>query len=112
MLTQTHDVPSAVSKAGPRLVIRLLGGFRVTVGGQPLPADTWRRRKVASLLKLLALAPGHALARDVVLEALWPDLLPEAAANNLRFTAHALRTALRAAPAARGALVQLRGERV
>src|SRR3712207_8112446 len=50
------------------LTIRLLGGFRVAVGDHAVPDSAWRRRKVASLLKLLALAPGHAMARDQVLE--------------------------------------------
>jgi predicted ATPase/DNA-binding SARP family transcriptional activator/DNA-binding CsgD family transcriptional regulator len=79
----------------PTLSIRLLGGFQVAVGGAQLPADRWRRRRVADLLKLLALAPGHTLVRDEVMDLLWPDLAPDAAANNLRYTAHALRLALR-----------------
>ncbi len=37
--------------------IWLLGGFRVAVGQQPLEGKEWRLRKVAALVKLLALAP-------------------------------------------------------
>ena len=96
----------------PVLRLQLLGEFRVAVGAAPIPAAAWRRRKVASLLKLLALAPGHALPRDAVLEALWPDLAPAAAANNLRFTAHALRAALRAAPLTPGDMLRAWGEHV
>ena len=41
--------------------IRLLGGFRVSVGPRSITGDAWRLKKAASLLKLLALAPGHRL---------------------------------------------------
>lgn len=46
------------------LRIQLLGGFRVTVGDRLVPDEAWSLRKAASLLKLLALAPGHRLHRD------------------------------------------------
>jgi DNA-binding SARP family transcriptional activator len=44
----------------------------------------WRLRKARSVLKLVALAPGHSLHRDQVIETLWPDRDVAAAANNLR----------------------------
>ena len=49
--------------------IRMLGGFTVTVAGQPV-ADRWRLRKAKTLVKLLALAPGHRLHRDIVVDTL------------------------------------------
>ena len=76
------------------LRIELLGGFRVAVGSRLIAATEWRRRKAAHLLKLLALAPGHRLHREQALELLWPDLEPEAAANNLHYTLHAARRVL------------------
>jgi DNA-binding SARP family transcriptional activator len=51
--------------------VSLLGGFSVTIGGQPLE-DHWRLRKAKTLVKLLALAPGHWLHRDVIIDTLWP----------------------------------------
>lgn len=66
------------------LRVQLLGGFGVEVDGWPVPDDGWRRRRCAGLIKLLALAPGHRLPRDRVLDALWPDLSRGAAAANLR----------------------------
>ncbi len=74
--------------------IQLLGGFRVTVGERIIEESEWRLRKAASLLKLLALSPKHQLHRERVLELLWPDLEPAAAANNLHRTLHALRRIL------------------
>ena len=36
----------------------------------------WKSRRARSLVKLLALAPGHRLHRDQVIEALWPEFRP------------------------------------
>lgn len=38
--------------------IRLLGGFEVVVDDEPVPAEAWRRRGAASLVKLLARPSG------------------------------------------------------
>jgi predicted ATPase len=63
-------VAHAASAADVR--ISLLGGFSVVVDGRPV-AEHWRLRKAKTLVKLLALAPGHRLHRESVVEALWPD---------------------------------------
>jgi DNA-binding SARP family transcriptional activator/tetratricopeptide (TPR) repeat protein len=77
---------------GAGVSIELLGEFRVTVGD--LPAGRWPGRRSAELIQLLALAEGHALLRDQVIDALWPHLDPEAGAANLRKAAHHARQAL------------------
>jgi DNA-3-methyladenine glycosylase II len=41
--------------------VRMLGGFSVSVGPRTVEEGGWRLRKAASLIKLLALAPGHRL---------------------------------------------------
>ncbi len=48
----------------------LLGGFRVTVGPRSIGEEEWRLKKAASLLKLLALAPGHRMHREQAMELL------------------------------------------
>jgi DNA-binding SARP family transcriptional activator/tetratricopeptide (TPR) repeat protein len=89
--------------------IRLLGGFDVAVDEHPIPADAWPQRRAADLVKLLALADGHRLARDQVLEALWPQLETEPAAANLHKAASYARRALgdRSAVVLRAGQVQL-----
>ena len=72
----------------------LLGGFRVSVGSRTIGEDRWRRRKAATLVKLLALAPGHRLHRKRVMDLLWPELDPRAAANNLHHVLHHARRTL------------------
>jgi DNA-binding SARP family transcriptional activator len=77
----------------PTVRIRLLGGFAVWVGYVVVP-DNWRLRKAKTLVKLLVLAPGHRLHRDVLAETLWPDRTPKASANNVHQALHAARRAL------------------
>ncbi|HWI32981.1 MAG TPA: BTAD domain-containing putative transcriptional regulator, partial [Lapillicoccus sp.] len=77
----------------PDVRVSLLGGFSVTIDGQPV-ADRWRLRKAKTLVKLLALAPGHRLHRDVVIDTFWPDAEPRAAANNLHQVLHYVRSVM------------------
>src|SRR3954454_16828944 len=74
--------------------IDLLGGFGGRVGGGPIPADDWRRRHAAALVKRLALAPGRTLHREQVMDALWPDVDLETAAPRLHKAAHYARRVL------------------
>ncbi|PLS82256.1 MAG: hypothetical protein CYG60_24830 [Actinobacteria bacterium] len=58
------DDPRDASVGLPEAVrIRMLGGFRVSVGGHAV-GGAWRLRKAANLVKLLALAPGHRMHRE------------------------------------------------
>ena len=81
--------------------IWLLGGFRVAIGARPVKKDAWRLLKAAALIKKLALASGHRLHREQVMEVLWPELGRKAASNNLRNALHAARTSLDSATGSR-----------
>ena len=63
------------------------------VDGALVPPEAWARRRAAELVALLALADGHRLARDRVIDALWPTLDSDAGAANLRKAAHHARHA-------------------
>ncbi|MBT2389777.1 tetratricopeptide repeat protein [Streptomyces sp. ISL-1] len=91
--------------------IGLLGGLRVTVADRHVAAGAWRLRKARSVLKLLALTPGHRLHRDRLYDLLWPDLDAEAASNNLHQVLHAVRRAL-ATAGTPGDVVVLRDDMV
>ena len=92
-----------------QLDVRLLGRFEVLVDSGPIPADAWAQRRATDLVKLLALAPGHRMPRDEVLEMLWPTLGADAAAPNLHKAASYARRALgdRGAVVLRGGMVEL-----
>jgi DNA-binding SARP family transcriptional activator/tetratricopeptide (TPR) repeat protein len=74
--------------------VRLLGEFEVRVDGVPVPSDAWTRRHASALVKRLALADGHRLHREQVIEDLWPGLPVEEAAPRLHKAAHFARKAL------------------
>jgi len=74
--------------------VRLLGGYRVSVGAQSVPDDAWRLKKAATLVKLLVLAEDHSLHREQAMEYLWPNLAPRAASNNLRQAIYTARRVL------------------
>src|SRR5438132_721450 len=76
------------------LRFELLGHFLVVVDGRPVSTTEWRHTRSAALVKLLALSAGYRLHREQILDALWPELSPEAAAANLRKAAHFARRAL------------------
>jgi DNA-binding SARP family transcriptional activator len=90
------DRPSRVRQDSAHEAVRvwLLGGFWVSVGSRSIEQDQWRLRKAASLVKLLAIAPGHRIHREHMMNLLWPDLGREAASNNLRRVLHAARKVL------------------
>ncbi len=93
---------------GRTIDIEVLGHFRVHVGhGHTIDEAAWGRNRPQQLVQLLALAPRHRLVRDRVIEALWPDLAPDAGAANLRKAAHHARAVLGAPDA-----VVLRGGQV
>jgi len=77
-----------------RLDLRLLGEFRAEIDGQVVPSGAWRRGRAADLVKLLALSPRRRLGREQVIEALWPEMSPEAGGANVRKAVHFARRAL------------------
>jgi DNA-binding SARP family transcriptional activator len=84
---------SGEDDAAAQVRVCLLGGFSVSIDGEPVDGR-WRLRKAKTLVKLLALEPGHRLHRDVLIEQLWPDTASSAATNNLHQAVHAARRAL------------------
>jgi DNA-binding SARP family transcriptional activator/tetratricopeptide (TPR) repeat protein len=89
--------------------VELLGRFRVVSGEREIAEGDWPTRRARELVALLALADGHRLARDRVIEWLWPHLDARAGAANLRKAAHHARRALddREAVALRAEQVEL-----
>ena len=90
----SHQCDISIIRPTPtRVEITLLGGFHVTVDGLSSPAHGWARRSASALVKILALAPGHRLHREKVMDLLWPDESPERSAPRLHKAAHFARRA-------------------
>src|SRR5205823_11470037 len=64
-----------------------------------------------TLVAMLALAPGQRRHREQVLDALWPELEPAAAARNLHQTLYVARRTM-AGPATSDGLLAIRDEQV
>lgn len=82
------DTPSQL-----RLSLYLLGPYRATIGGEPVPES--RAKKIEALLALLALDGGQPLRRENLVGLLFPDMPDEPARTNLRQSLTRLRRAIR-----------------
>ena len=78
-----------IRKLAPPVYIEDLGQVRVLIGGSHLAKVL--RRKVLGLLCFISSRQGMAATRDEALEALWPELGPDTAANSLHQTIYYLR---------------------
>ena len=98
---------------GPEAVrIRLLGGFSVSVGSRTIRQEEWRSKKAATLVKLLALAPGHRMHREQAMDLLWPDSAEGKASNNLRQVLYSARKVLDPASGSPGRYLGLQDEQL
>jgi predicted ATPase/DNA-binding SARP family transcriptional activator/DNA-binding CsgD family transcriptional regulator len=93
----THPSQDSLDREPEAARVRLLGGFSVWVGPRILRQKEWRSKKASTLVKLLALAPGHRMHREQVMDFLWPDLGTKAASNNLRQVVYGARRVLASA---------------
>ncbi|MBE2235922.1 MAG: HEAT repeat domain-containing protein [Anaerolinea sp.] len=78
----------------PPLRVQMLGGFRLWRGGKEVLPDAWSRPIVQRLFQYFALHRGELLARDRVLEELWPGASPDKAWATLRNVYSRLRSVL------------------
>ena len=83
-----------VYKPNYQLRIRTLGTFGVWRSDVEVRDRDWRSVKARQLLQLLLIERGRLISRERVLDALWPELESDAAANNLRVTLSRLYKAL------------------
>ncbi len=95
---QTLTPGAGNSESGQILRIYLLGQFRVERRSgdswQTVTNRTWHRRRARALLGLLLSNPGRRLGREQAMDALWPDLDIETAANRLNGAVHEVRQIL------------------
>ena len=95
METQVHHGGAGPGeRPQPQLRVYLLGRFEVVRADAPIPLHAWRRRRPADLLKLVALAPGHAVPREAAIDTLWPEKDQASGANNLHRALYDLRQIL------------------
>jgi LuxR family maltose regulon positive regulatory protein len=88
LLVVPRDGPAA------RLHVVTLGRFAVFLAGEHINNARWDRPKVQKLFKYLLTAGNHCAHRDVLMDALWPDLPVDAAWSNLKNAIYRLRRVL------------------
>lgn len=77
-------------RLAPKAYVEDLGRVSLRIGDQ-LVAGTSIRKKVLSLLTYLLTRPQFCASREQVIDALWPEMEPEAGANSLNQTSYFLR---------------------
>ncbi|MFD3675930.1 BTAD domain-containing putative transcriptional regulator [Streptomyces sp. NPDC058613] len=86
---------AAIETAEPRVRVRFLGDFELTVNGARV--ERWRAGKARGLFQYLVVHRGQMLTRDRLYESLWPGT-DSTAGSSLKVAAHALRRVLDAHP--------------
>jgi DNA-binding SARP family transcriptional activator len=75
-----------------RLEIHCLDGFQVGFSHERV--ERWESIKAKSLLQYLMAKPHKPIAKEELMEALWPDCDPKVSSNNLKAAMHGLRQTL------------------
>jgi DNA-binding SARP family transcriptional activator len=91
--TTTTPRPNARALA-PRLEIQTLGNCVCRLNGSEITATQWRSQRAFELFLLILNSDNQRVARSSASDLLWPELLGDAANNNLRVALHRMRSAL------------------
>lgn len=86
--------PPTANRTSGTVQLQVLGGFRAERDGIPVPDHAWQRRNARTLIKLLAIAPGHRLHREQIEDLLWPDAPFGSGSGQFRKALHFARHAL------------------
>ncbi|HST65806.1 MAG TPA: BTAD domain-containing putative transcriptional regulator [Mycobacteriales bacterium] len=84
----------AVRTWEPPITVRTLGAFQVHRRGDRIRSAEWRSKKARDLFKILLSARGRPIARERLVELLWPGDPPERTANRLSVLLSTLRGVL------------------
>lgn len=76
------------------LHIQTLGGFRIRIGDQEIPASAWTREKALHLFQLLVTLRRTRPHKEQIVELLWPELDPETGSRDFRVALNAIQNAL------------------
>lgn len=87
--------PAALPKKHT-LQVRCLGKFTLTCNGKTV--NKWQSVKAKDLFQYLMTRPREPVAKEALMEILWPDCDPQSANNNLKSAIHGLRRTLEQLP--------------
>jgi DNA-binding SARP family transcriptional activator len=93
-LLEEIGLPDIQVHPGYLLRVQTLGEFRVWRGQVKVVPRDWQRDKARQLFQLLLAQRGRWLQRDEIVETLWPNLSPEAAARDFKVALNAVNKAI------------------
>ena len=85
---------AAVESVTAEIEIRAFGPFEILADGRPINAEAFGRAKAVELVQRLVVAGGKPIARDQLIEALWPEVDPRRGENRFHVALNAARRAL------------------
>jgi DNA-binding SARP family transcriptional activator len=85
--------PVAATERTPPVAVRCFGGFDIRLDGSA-PSLSGVRPRARALLRLLSLYAGQPVHREVLVDAMWPQLDIDAGTHNLHVSISGLRTTL------------------
>lgn len=79
----------------PQILIQTLNGFQVWLGDTLLSDQAWDGKQAQNFLKaIVALATGHKVRKELLIEELWPESSPKAGEKTFKAALHRLRKSL------------------
>ena len=78
----------------PTLEFRTLGRFEIRRGAYAVEAARWERKVAARVVRFLLIRGGRLVPEDELLEALWPDKVPDSARRGLQTAISSARSVL------------------
>ncbi len=88
------DIASCQNIECPEMQVNLFGGLKVRINGRELPDSVWRKNKSKLLFAHLLLRFGREVNREILEDALWPDMDRIRATRNLYVVYSAMKRAL------------------
>ncbi|MFZ5644705.1 MAG: BTAD domain-containing putative transcriptional regulator [Bacillota bacterium] len=83
-----------IETTSPKIEVRLLGRFGITINGTTISDSSWKTRKIEGILKYLILHRGRTITRESLMELFWPESDKRSASMSLRAALYELRKVL------------------
>ena len=95
ILIHLSNISTKDSTLPYRLTVSFLGKIMIQLpDGTVVKGKLWNRIKTQALFAYLMMMPGKPVARDLILDALWPEMPHQSALRNLNTTVYNLRRSL------------------
>jgi DNA-binding SARP family transcriptional activator/CRP-like cAMP-binding protein len=92
---KVREMKQAIHRSSiPHLYIRTLGGFQLFRDETLMEEGEWEANQPKLLLKAIIAHRTRGVPKDVLIEALWPEVTPQSGERNFKVILHRLRRAL------------------